>query len=263
MLFLLYESADVVPAELPLTLLRHFTIGSTLRWLMSAILWPDVSYYRQIVQRFFQAHGHPTDSVPGAEPQDSRDSGGKRPPGTSFTLEPEDYSAILVLINKHSTTRFVSQDDADLVHPILDDKARSVRKVEMNGRIYGTISHSRRNSFVLFRQADSTGATPGQILSIFDHTRKEDGTLITESFLVVRAFAPLDPRHESFDPYRVYPELDTRLYYASTENSPTHILRIQDVVSHFAAHFYEPRGIGRQCVVVRSLDQAGPTFGIQ
>ena len=73
--------------------------------------------------------------------------------------------------------------------------------------------------------------------------------------MAVKSFSPLVARHLAWDPYRVFPELDTRLYYASLDDASTHVIHISDIVCHFAAHFYKPDGIDRDCVVVRSLDQ--------
>ncbi|RPD78144.1 hypothetical protein L226DRAFT_567826 [Lentinus tigrinus ALCF2SS1-7] len=94
----------------------------------------------------------------------------------------------------------------------------------------------------------------GQISEIFYHLQTEQGHTIIEPFLVVDAYLPLNPSDASQDPYRKFPELDMRLYYDRFEERQ-HVIRANDIVTHFAAFKYEPDGIQGMCIVARNLDR--------
>ena len=239
--------------EMPLTLLRSFTIGSTLRWLMSTIQWPDAPYFRDMMARFNHAHGEALGDMY-SEPKE--ELGQRRTSPHRSVLDHTVYARLLQTINERGRLQFSSRHTpSDTLNPILDDTAQTVVKFEDNGQTFGTSTRGKRNSFILFRAPGTDGATPGQIVDIFLHTRLEGSVRVEEPFFVVKAFSPLQRAHEPFDPYRTFPDLDTRLYYGSLANATPHVLKRDDIISHFAAFFYVPTGIERDCVVVRSLDQ--------
>ena len=76
-----------------------------------------------------------------------------------------------------------------------------------------------------------------------------------EPFFIVKVFQPLREDLHSHDPYRAFPDLDTKLYLA--EFKPfLHVLHLNQIMCHFTAFFYVPQDIEQECVV-RSLDQVG------
>ena len=112
-----------------------------------------------------------------------------------------------------------------------------------------------RNSFVLYStSADKSSRHAGQIQSIFYHQRREGGTTVTEPFFVVQEFRPLSDAHAAKDPYRQYKQLNTELHYNECL-SAIHVLKLDEIISHFAAYIYTPEDIGVECIVVRSLDR--------
>lgn len=56
------------------------------------------------------------------------------------------------------------------------------------------------------------------------------------------------------DPYRQFEELNTHMRY-NRFLPGTHILRLEEIISHFAAYIYTPEDVEEECIVVRSLDR--------
>lgn len=176
----------------------------------------------------------------------------------STRLDRQIYHELLNLVNERSRVVFVSAFFPDFHSPILNDWVSPLRKVIMRGQTFGTASRSKRNSFILFRLTMPREIHAGQITHIFTHMRREGEKEVTETFISVKRFTQLDEHHQPFDPYRAYPDLNTCLCYANLDAVPTFVIHLEQVVSHFAAYFYVPKGIDQPCVVVRSLDQVRP-----
>ena len=146
---------------------------------------------------------------------------------------------------------FASSISVDRSAPIINDCTQPVKKFEVDGLIYGTCGRSKRNSFVLFTTANGN-TSAGQIFDIFQHARREDDRIVVEPFFVVKVFQPLREDLHPHDLYHAFPDLDTKLYLAEFEPF-LHVLRLDQIMCHFAAFFYVPQGIEQKCVV-RSLD---------
>ena len=64
----------------------------------------------------------------------------------------------------------------------------------------------------------------------------------------------LQSDHQRHDLFASFPELETRLYY--NEFYPeARVIRLADMISHFAALIYTPEEIAKECIVARSLDR--------
>ena len=72
-------------------------------------------------------------------------------------------------------------------------------------------------------------------------------------FAVIDEYATLSPEHATLDPYRQFPLLDTRAVY--NRFGARKIVRVTDIVCHFAALVCSLEGIPEPCMVVRALDR--------
>ncbi|CDO72542.1 hypothetical protein BN946_scf184983.g25 [Trametes cinnabarina] len=246
---------------IPLTFMRYFYIGSNLRWLMSTTEWPDAAPYTAMAESFhdtFRNAGRGTrlaDFHPfGSENANTFEYNVKK----SATLPRALYDLLVDRVQRISRLPFTSlfAPMADR-RPRLSTEVQYVKSVDCGGVKFAREGGHGRNSFVLFALPDeqtSTFPRAGRIEDIFLHVRVEDGKSIVEPFFVVHEYEPLADEHLSMDPYRRFPDLNTRLFYAKSRSSPV-LLSIADIKAHFAAYFYEPSDIGQECVVVRSLDR--------
>ncbi len=168
------------------------------------------------------------------------------------------YHRLLDFINRSSPTPFESFYRGVIGGPnYLSPTAEYARNVEQSdGVTYACSSGGKRDSFVLFSKL--VNGTPlrfaGQISQIFYHTRRIGADTIVEPFFLVHQFEPLSPAHAAHDPYRKYPDVPTWMCY-NRFTKDTHLLRLEDIVCHFAALEYTPEEIGQECIVVRSLDR--------
>ena len=144
--------------------------------------------------------------------------------------------------------------------PRLYDRAVPLSSYKHQGITYAAANAQLRNSFILFDHPDpSSPQSPhfpcaGQISKIFLHGRLADGRRMFEPIFVVDVYQGLSAEHARADPYRIYKDLQTRLFYNSFEERQV-VLARQDIRAHFAAYFYVPPEILVECVVARSLDR--------
>lgn len=247
-------------------------MGSNIRQYMSTMKWP--SEYHQMVASYVRTYVRTgsgtletdiaslfpssTDSKPRPVDPDAR--------AELYDEEKEEvladgvYSHLLALINCTSERQFLAfhysvntgRTDGALV---LSKCAQYVPMEKHRGVFYSSSQKSEKNSFVLFKHAGSSTPIPGQIQRIFRHCRAEtDGQAIVQTFLLVKSYAPLQPAHIAMDPFRQYPLLRCFLCYNEL-NPVSSLIRLGDVVSHFAAMVYTPSEIQKECIVVRSLNR--------
>lgn len=249
---------------MPLTFLRYFSIGSTLRWVMSTTPWPDHPLYHEMVAVFRNTFGDALRStkITDVLPTTAED----RP---SWAIDPlqvkplpgDVYAALLNVINTSSPSRFSHIEEAPSTTclPYLPNKGQFVRTIRHKNLIYSVPGRGTRNSFVFFRTlASGAPISPtilaGQISTIFIHSRVEQNEVKTEVFVVVQSYVPLSKAHSMHDPWREYPELNTKLYY--NEYAPTHdLIPYHNIVTHAAAFVYTPEGVPRECIIMKSLDR--------
>ena len=125
---------------------------------------------------------------------------------------------------------------------------------------FATRQAGLRDSFVLFtdphasENGNETFPRAGQISQIFLHGRRDNGQHILEPFFVIDEFQPLSEADAQHDPYRQYPDANTRLFYQKRRPA-SHLVRLQDIRSHFAALECDMPNISERCIVARPLDR--------
>ena len=256
---------------MPKTFMRSFYVGAKLRWMSSAESWPADEDFREMLGAlkdvFKEAAEHSNDRIlSGFSSSLDRDDDTVplgRSAGQDQELEETLYDFLLAFINSridpgnpYYASSYDLLDGSD--KPFLPSVATFFPYVTRAGATFATREHSLRNSFVLFRRASGDGEVlAGQVNRIFEHTRIEGDRTIVQTYLIIREYRRLLPAHEAHDPFRQYPDINTWLCYNQTHTTEN-IVRLEDVVSHFASYVYKPEGIGHDCIVVRSLDRVSP-----
>ena len=100
----------------------------------------------------------------------------------------------------------------------------------------------------------------GRIESIFYHRRRDGEDLVVEPFVVVREYTSLSKEHSVLDPFRAVEGLNTTIYYNVLDSTPR-IISANDLVAHGASMVYTPKDIGKECIMIRSLDRVGVLAG--
>ena len=250
--------------------MRLFYAGAELRRLKSSTEWPDESdELRDVLEAFTQAY---QDEARGSRVLDVFGAVSTNPsPSVDHTfddmfddldatrLDDTLYRSLITLICHTPGSADFTAYDSDLSdhHTRLSPHVRHIPKVELARATYGTRAKNIRNSFVYFKLPSSNDPCllcAGQISQIFLHSRLAEGKRIIEPFVVIDQYIELASDHVDRDPYRRFPLLNTRLYYNRFHASSA-VVRMADLVSHFAAFVYEPEGIGEACLVARSLDR--------
>lgn len=251
---------------MPLTFLRYFYIGCTLRWLMSSATWPKSRYFRKMVDAFKTAimstrrssGVYPADFVPFEFSLEEHSDTPEYDERKEAKLPRSTYDSLLCLVSSPATPFASLYDSQPGTSPLLSDTVNFARNVKRHGIKFATRTSGLRDSFVLFRDP-SQGEDPafpcaGQISDIFLHGRYIDGQVVQELFLVINEYQSLNDIDATFDPYRQFPDIHTRLFY--NDFCPTQrVIPLRDVIAHFAALFCSVEGIDRPCVVARSLDR--------
>ncbi len=254
--------------------MRYFYLGAVLRWMMDTIRWPELPEYAdmmgafrtafasyrkgtQAVESVFSSLGDNADITEDDNPPHDATPLSRRG-GTEQYLPNDVYDDLLALINRTSSKRFASFhqgsiDAGDYLAPTVE----SVDRVDHQGVTFGKAPRGTRNSFVLFPTVvgGERRVVAGQISEIFYHTRRvDDATTVTEPFLLVSQFRTLSEAHRELDPFLKFPDVPSWLCYH--EHTPDrHLIRLEDIVSHCATFVYTPTDIGKECIVIRSLDR--------
>lgn len=112
-----------------------------------------------------------------------------------------------------------------------------------------------KKALVVFHHRLAPGTLcAGQINKIYLHSRNRAGNTVVEPFNLMKKYVLLNPTDEIKDPYRKWPDINTCMCYNELEEE-ARIVRMEDVVVHFAAYVYTPQDIDRECIVVRNLDR--------
>ncbi|KAJ2980679.1 hypothetical protein NUW54_g10971 [Trametes sanguinea] len=253
-------------ADFPQTFMRYFYVGAQLRWIMATEQWPDAPEYHDMITSFqsaFQDAAQATRTIdlasfiPGLETHSSAG-----PNGREEVLGEALYQQLLLMVNSRcGGTVFASRyDRGDSNKPILSSTATFLPYATRSGTSIGTCDDSPRNSFVLFRGGRSArvgDVAAGRVSRIFQHTRIEGTFTVVETYLLVKEYKPLSKAHRALDPYRKFPDVPTWLCYNDVSgDGEEYIVRMDDIVSHFASYIYTPEDIGKECIVVRSLDRS-------
>ena len=239
--------------------MRYFYIGATLRWLMNMTSWPTEGPFQRMVAAFQEAVMNKktaggvrvADFVPFGEEDRSRQP--QYDEKKEVTLSRTMYDRLLVLLSPSGS--FDSIYGPFTGSPILHNGVIYMGSTLRDDMIFATRKAGLRNSFVLFN--DSLRPTidgfprAGQVSEIFWHARMENGQRIVEPFCLIDEYEALRDDDHNKDPYRRFPDIETRLFYDSVAS--TSLVRFSDIQSHFAALFCKPVGLETPCVVVRSL----------
>ncbi|KAI0657552.1 hypothetical protein C8Q70DRAFT_919435 [Cubamyces menziesii] len=258
------------PADMPKTFMRYFYIGARLRWMVAtdSKAWPDHPEFRDVLQAFHSAF---QDAARGSrmidpsvllpDEHDHSHAASDRTAGTEEVLGRKLYDALLRAVNtrlpadiKPYASRYEPQHDNN---PFLPSTAIFSPSVAHAGVTIATYQSRPGNSFVLIRNGakGSDGRVcAGQVHGIFQHTRTQGGSTVSDTYLVVKQFRGLSSSHAAHDPYRQFPDIEAWLCYNETDDAEL-IVPITNFVSHFASYVYTPPGIRRECIVVKSLDR--------
>ncbi len=248
-----------------MTFMRYFYMGARLRRIMNTVDWPELPIYQQWFDLFKKTF---SDRVRGTRVTDALSFESLRSPGpltadtyeyneqSHSTLHVSIYDSLLSLINTRGSTfasaygRRVTRQVAEASLPTKADFKKNITHRGLKFTAGG------RDSYVTYRiqsgQSEVYGA--GQIESIFLHRRREGTQVIVEPFVVIQEYLPLSPEHARLDPYRQFTHLNTMLYYNKVDTTPR-VIPLDGIVAHFAGLVYTPEDIGKQCMVVRSLDR--------
>ncbi|OSD01988.1 hypothetical protein PYCCODRAFT_1368558 [Trametes coccinea BRFM310] len=255
-------------AEMPKTFMRFFYIGAKLRWMIAteSKTWPDSPEFQQLQRAFDSAFQDAARgsriidmSVFSSDGHDDSTTSG-RAAGKEQSLDRRFYEVLLNRINSrippHAEKYASRYDQQDGATPFLPSTAVFLPSIVHAGVTISTSQDRPGNSFVLFRKegSNTSGVSAGQVQRIFQHARLQEGVSIQETYLVVREFKPLGPSHLGRDPYRKFPDVEAWLCYNETFDTEI-VIPLAHFVSHFASYIYTPAEIGRECIVVKSLDR--------
>lgn len=242
--------------------MRGFYSGAELRELMDSIKWPEGEAYADMKAAYNAAF---QDATRGTRVSDMLASGLGSPQVTYDATKqvPVDRAQYEILL-RYMPSSFASYyGDIEDDRPGIAPYVQQIHSVRKDGLTFSTRAHSNRDSYVLVVDTDQD--TPqrraGQISNIFLHRRLENDQHVVSTFVVIDMFAALTAPDVIHDPFKTYPELDTRLYY--NRSNCQLVVQLSDIVSHFAALVYTPEAIGRECIVCRSLDRVGKSSAFQ
>nr|VWO97532.1 Adenylate cyclase (EC (ATP pyrophosphate-lyase) (Adenylyl cyclase) [Ganoderma boninense] len=244
------------PREMPSTFMKYFYLGANLRGLVGAIAWPKLDVYQQWKTAFYSAFKDATQGTRYTEllsfisgsGNDAYIYDAKR----ATTLPPHVHQQLISLIfPPHPSTA-----SSPSKHKGVSNIGEYVSDVWKGGVKFTTALSSKRNSFVVFSTSagacDGGPVRAGRIQDIFYHRRVNGGQDIVEPFLVVKEYLSMRRRHQRLDPFANFPDLGTKMYYNEVDPN-ARVIRLSDVVSHFAALVYTPDEIGVECMIARSL----------
>ncbi|KZV61275.1 hypothetical protein PENSPDRAFT_543846, partial [Peniophora sp. CONT] len=98
---------------------------------------------------------------------------------------------------------------------------------------YAGVTNSRRDYHVLAHVGLAPEATAGRIIDVFDHTHPgDDGSLITETFVIFAPYVPLSAIEAPLDPFHQYKDIGAKSFHTHSERLV--VVKPEDVVGHFA-----------------------------
>ncbi len=250
---------------MPVTFMRYFYIGANVRRLMGTMDWPDTPEFKAMLESFEEAFG---EVVRGSRVVDSFPwpSAAGDTPASKYEIEREErlprlvYDGILQRLSHLAQgvkyTSAYALRTGTRKSPTLNPNGQAVPSVERGKVTFATAATGLGNSFVVFtaEDGDCDGLRAGQISEIYLHSRTQDGKPLVEPFFLIDVYRSLTDVDAEKDPYRKWPDINTRLYYNKFEDT-TRVVCMEDIVAHFAAHVHTPNEITQECVVVRNLDR--------
>ncbi|KAM5544113.1 hypothetical protein V8D89_002299 [Ganoderma adspersum] len=217
--------------QMLLTFMCYFHIGSTLRWLMETIKWPTSLLFKKMASAYHDTvklvraaglriadfllfgEGAAPDNVPLQWHYDKK---------KEVDLPRRLYDPLFSLISSGSAHPFSSPyTSTNPGAPTLPYQVNNIRSIDHNGVTFTMWVTGFCNSFIFL-------PTHGQITGIFLHSCCENGKVILEMFLHIDEYKSLDPAHIPHDPYRRFPDINTRLFYNIFQTT-LQVIRLQDV----------------------------------
>lgn len=217
---------------------------------MSSFSWPDHEHFQQMIAAFKDAFGDAIKGIPGVAPTHGLND---------YDHQKEkdlDANVHAALLSKISASNITASRN-------LSTRAMNLHSVGVDALRFacGGRRSRRRDSFIIFSRdvTDSSGElvkerSAGQIIQIFRHSRYNGTSFKVEDFCVVKAYENLSKDHSKLDPYRKIACIDSRSYYNRLKDQ-VHILRPEEIISHFAAYVYTPAGLDQECMLAVSLDR--------
>ncbi|KAJ3016340.1 hypothetical protein NUW54_g823 [Trametes sanguinea] len=213
--------------SMPMTFMKYFYIGANVRWLMASTRWPDAPPFHAMVAAFENTFRN---AARGTRVADFHPNGfGWQKTSTSDfqydakqakTLSRDVYDALLERIRQLPGQSVAASLFAGLSdrRPRLSTEVQYIDSVDCEGVPFARKGSHGRNSFVLFtipddNMSDNTFPRAGRIREIFLHVRLVNEKRVVEPFFVVQEYENLSPQHVSKDPYRLFPDLQTMLFY--------------------------------------------------
>ncbi len=258
---------EITLDKMPSTFLRYFYIGAGLRNVIASYHWPDDDAYQRMLVAFRAAFRDQTQgshtTIPFLTGEGMESESLPYDEKREVVLPRHVYDGILMRVSTptaSSSFQSIYSPTRTRV-PRLYDRAVPLSSYKHHGVTYATAEGQLRNSFIVFDHPNPSPSIhsphfpcAGQISKIFLHGRAADGKRLFEPMFVVDVYEGLSADHARADPYRLYKDLQTRLFYNRFEGSQV-VVAIQDIRAHFAAYFYVPAEIPVECIVVRSLDR--------
>ena len=157
---------------------------------------------------------------------------------------------------KQLLQNWILHREPESVQHRLPDRVFFRRLIVRLGQTFHTAKTSLADSNILFRQPYSADLLAGSISSIFSLTRfqGQDREQVTETFLVLQQYSPLNLMDASVDPYRQFPLYGSRLFY-KTFNNQTLLIHINEVICHFGMLPYQSDVIDRECIYCLPLQK--------
>lgn len=174
------------------------------------------------------------------------------------------YQALFQYVNASAVTPYKAhpsygQSDSASPAPELYPDAQILLNAEYEGVSYGCRGRrNERNSYITFQRTATETPTAGQIVHLFRHTRQVGDGSVTQDFCVVHAFESLSEVHAQNDFWRVWPDIQARLYYERFEceqddRPTTYVIPLEEISSHCATFSYVPEGIEESCILSISV----------
>ncbi|KAI5986647.1 hypothetical protein EDD15DRAFT_2520934 [Pisolithus albus] len=254
-----------------LTILKAFCRGSNLKALLRQDNLPDA--FRGIQGIFSQYLKSPLTGAVGegleaqAQAHLSDDNSDtpviSEKPNKLTELSTDQYQSLLECLNegRHPASYISYEDDPRPFVCVIEPRVQDWQTVKLKGVSYACVSSHVGNSRVLFTVGGENFERAGEIRRIFTHRRAGPATknvVVTEFFFVLRQFRELSVQQASYDPYRQFPLLSTRLCVDDFLDGEK-VIRGHNIISHFAGCPYEsPELRGGKFLVVLSLNRPLP-----
>ncbi|KAJ3553429.1 hypothetical protein NM688_g3618 [Phlebia brevispora] len=242
--------------EMEMTMLRRFCVAQNIRALMTTNVIPAAVEPREVVKNALEQLEQKFSNI--FQGNDNR--------GTLLNdMWAAEKDASIQFANTTVRTR-LSGATYELLQQQLSHEVKRARvilrepvlkqhTVILRGVKFSTMGTSLGDSQVIFRSASNGQTSAGRICEIFLWEEKlKDGSTTMKPFLLVKPLQSLMEVDALQDMFRNYPWIGGSLFYEAFESQPV-LLRVEDIISHFAATPYMSDFIRHACIHVLPLDR--------